>query len=658
MTAEYRREIDGLRGIAVTSVILFHADLEVFSGGFVGVDVFFVISGYLISAILMRELAEGRFSFADFYERRARRILPALAVVIACTIPFAWLWLLPLEMKDFSQSIAAAALSVSNILFWLESDYFDTATNLKPLLHTWSLGVEEQFYLLFPPALLLLWRWPLNRRALAIGLAALASFGLCLVTVGAAPSAAFYLLPFRAWELMAGTLCALWHFRYGRRTSAPLALAGLAALLVSVFTFDKATPFPSAYALLPVAGSCLILTCADTRGLAGRLLAAPPCVGIGVISYSAYLWHQPLLAFGRIYAPDSLSQAELLALASASLPLAFLSWRFVEQPFRARGRSSGRSYFPKALRRTRGRVISLSAATLALAVGFGLWGHIEGGHPSRYTAAQTTFLKTHEWPRRCLFTRLEPLRQLPNAACRFAPRSAPSRGRVALVGDSVMSSLSPAMISYFTARGYEVEQFTHSHCTLTRRHRVNSIDAAACPGFIARVVDYIATEGFDLVITAGAFQGMVKNGVPTLLRTDGAPATRESLALDFRETVTSVAARLLLISPPPRPAVNVRDRAVRELRTHGTQSDYSIDAALYARQVGEIESLFDLALPKGALRIDPGETFCTGGTCHFLHAGAPLLADRTHFTRAGAEHAILPLIDRALRDTDLLSWAN
>jgi peptidoglycan/LPS O-acetylase OafA/YrhL len=207
---DYRPEIDGLRALAVLPVILFHAGFETFSGGFVGVDVFFVISGYLITTIILKELEQDDFSIARFYERRARRILPALFLVMFVCIPFAWLWLLPDDMQRFSQSLVAVSTFVSNLLFWQESGYFDTAAELKPLLHTWSLAVEEQYYVLFPLFLVLV--WPFGKRWILVLLALGAVLSLSLAEWGSfrRPAATFYLLPTRGWELLLGALIAFY----------------------------------------------------------------------------------------------------------------------------------------------------------------------------------------------------------------------------------------------------------------------------------------------------------------------------------------------------------------------------------------------------------------------------------------------------------------
>jgi peptidoglycan/LPS O-acetylase OafA/YrhL len=260
---KYRAEIDGLRALAVVPVILFHAGFELFSGGFVGVDVFFVISGYLITTILIEDIENKRFSIVSFYERRARRILPALFFVMLVCIPFAWLWMLPSQMKDFSQSLVAVSLFASNILFWRESGYFDVSTEEKPLLHTWSLAVEEQYYVLFPIFLLLAWRFGKNRVFWMI--VAMAAISLLLSEWGwrNKPESNFYLAPTRAWEILAGSIAAFMvQWKEVRKNNA-LAILGLAAIVFSIFFYNEATPFPSVYALVPVLGVFLIILYAE-----------------------------------------------------------------------------------------------------------------------------------------------------------------------------------------------------------------------------------------------------------------------------------------------------------------------------------------------------------------------------------------------------------
>ncbi|HSL04205.1 MAG TPA: acyltransferase, partial [Nitrospiraceae bacterium] len=274
----YRREIDGLRAFAVIPVILFHAGFQTFSGGFVGVDVFFVISGYLITSIILEEKQAGTFTLVGFYERRVRRILPALFVVMFACLPFAWLWLPALEMRSFSQSLVAVSGFASNVLFYLKSDYFETAAALKPLLHTWSLAVEEQYYLLFPIFLLLIWR--LGKHWIVAMLAVVAIISLALAQWGSLNHQAFtfFLLPTRGWELLVGAFIAFFlttkddDKATSKRISQSFSIVGLALITCAVFVFDKHTPFPSIYALMPTIGAALIILFATEQTLVGRLL--------------------------------------------------------------------------------------------------------------------------------------------------------------------------------------------------------------------------------------------------------------------------------------------------------------------------------------------------------------------------------------------------
>jgi len=380
---KYRAEIDGLRALAVVPVILFHAGFELFSGGFVGVDVFFVISGYLITTILIDDMENKRFSIVNFYERRARRILPALFFVMLACIPFAWMWMVPSQMKEFSQSLIAVSLFASNILFWRESGYFAAAAEEKPLLHTWSLAVEEQYYVLFPIFLILAWRVGKNRVFWMI--VVMAAISLLLSEWGWRnyPTANFYLAPTRAWELFAGSIAAFVVQKQGVQKNNLLATLGLAAIVFSIFFYDENTPFPSVYALVPVLGVMLLVLCADKATYAAKLLSTKGFVGIGLISYSAYLWHQPLFAFARINSLETPSVSLMLSLSLASLILAYFSWRHIEKPFR-KNETVG----------TLG-VLTISSLGIISLICIGLLGHFEHGFKNRFSE-YTTILEAKD----------------------------------------------------------------------------------------------------------------------------------------------------------------------------------------------------------------------------------------------------------------------
>ena len=346
----YRAEIDGLRAVAVLPVILFHAGFQQFSGGYVGVDVFFVISGYLITSIILVEKQAGTFSLINFYERRMRRILPALFFVMLACIPFAWLWLTPNNFRYFSQSVLSVTVFLSNVYFWLRSGYFDLASEFKPLLHTWSLAVEEQYYLVFPLFILLMWKLG---RGWIFGLLVIFFAGSLALAEWSAynnTSANFYLAPMRAWELALGSFTALyftgrWFPSISDSTHQILSGTGILLIAFAVFTFTKNTPFPGLYALVPTVGTVLVILFTTPKTIVGAILGSKILVGIGLISYSAYLWHQPLLAFARNRLGTGLSLEILMGLCLATMGLAYLSWRFIEQPFRSRDRIARKQLF-------------------------------------------------------------------------------------------------------------------------------------------------------------------------------------------------------------------------------------------------------------------------------------------------------------------------
>jgi peptidoglycan/LPS O-acetylase OafA/YrhL len=377
----YRKEIDGLRTIAVLPVILFHAGFEHFSGGFVGVDVFFVISGYLITTIILSEIEKGKFSLVTFYERRARRIVPALFIVMFVSIFFSWFWLTPSHMKDFSESLVAVCLFASNILFWQETGYWGVENELKPLLHTWSLAVEEQYYVLFPLFLLAMWRF--NKWWILSSFIVIAITSLILSHWAAynLPTANFFLLPMRGWELAIGAGIAF-YFLYRKPVISNLlsnktiddllSWLGLGLIALAVFSFDERTPFPSLYALVPTVGTALIIIFSSKDTSCGRLLGAKPLVSIGLISYSAYLWHQPLFVFARHRSLEEPSLLMFASLSVLSLILAFLSFKYIEAPFRNRKTFS------------RNQIFSITAIGSLIFITFGIVGHLSEGYAFRF----------------------------------------------------------------------------------------------------------------------------------------------------------------------------------------------------------------------------------------------------------------------------------
>jgi peptidoglycan/LPS O-acetylase OafA/YrhL len=453
---EYRKEIDGLRAVAVLPVILFHAGFQVFSGGFVGVDVFFVISGYLITSILLAEIQSGEFSLVNFYERRARRILPALFVTMFVSIFVSWFWLLPRDMQSFSQSLVAVSIFSSNILFWLTSGYFDSTSELKPLLHTWSLAVEEQYYLIFPLFLMLIWK--IGKKYLASILTVVAVISIALAQyclMNNQTQTAFYLLPTRGWELLMGSLVALFLFNSPRyipneKASQIGAGVGLTLLCYAIFAFSKQTPFPGFYALVPTLGTALIIIFATEQTIVGKLLSNRAFVGIGLISYSAYLWHQPLFAFARHFFVDEPGQLLLGGLTLVTIVIAYCSWKYVEKPFRDKQRFSRKSIF----------IYSVFGSLVFIS--FGLVGHFEKGFVNRFSQSQQEILKFEKFNITNVYKSGTCFLDWNQSYLAFSNQCAVSSAdnSIMIWGDSHAASLSFGLRKQFT----DVIQYTASGC--------------------------------------------------------------------------------------------------------------------------------------------------------------------------------------------------
>ncbi|MGJ8638556.1 MAG: acyltransferase family protein [Opitutaceae bacterium] len=341
----YRPEIDGLRALAVVPVVLYHLGIAM-PGGYVGVDIFFVISGYLITGIILKELDQGNFSMLTFYERRVRRILPAFTFMMFGVLLAAWYLFLPYEMEQLGKHLTEVSIFLSN--FWLKAragDYWSPGVENFPLLHTWSLAVEEQYYLFIPPLMILLFRWQRNHIKHWMWFGFIVSLTYCIFTTPHQPAAAFYLLPARSWELIMGSLLYLYSNNPGatvkrKTTSQSFALIGLSMVIISFFTLNSETQFPGYAALLPTFGAALIIyTNRSKLNGVGKLLALTPLRAIGLISYSLYLWHWPLIVFFKAYRyPAHLTKIDQVIILVLSIALAVFSWKFVEQPFRTRNK--------------------------------------------------------------------------------------------------------------------------------------------------------------------------------------------------------------------------------------------------------------------------------------------------------------------------------
>ncbi|MGE4317354.1 MAG: acyltransferase family protein [Deferribacterales bacterium] len=383
---KYRTDIDGLRTMAILPVIFYHAGMNIFSGGYVGVDIFFVISGYLITSIIVKELNDDRFTIANFYVRRVKRIFPALYFLLSFTFILSFFSLMPAHFEAFGKSVVSTVLFSSNILFWSESGYFESAAETKPLLHTWSLGVEEQFYIFFPVILMLVARYGSKKYIRwALGIFII-SLGFSVWSASAHPEAGFYLIPFRSWELMIGALIAL-GFYY--KTDKPLhkhimSVTGFVMLLMSIFMFDKSTPFPSYRALLPCVGTALIII--SEGGIINRMLSWRPIVWIGLLSYSLYLWHWVLFALRNYWENVHIPEFYKSNLFLIFLTFAFASFSYyvVEKPLRVAKIQRKRLFF------------SVTFAVMAVFTLIGGYTAYDKGMPGRIPDVALEYTKSYK----------------------------------------------------------------------------------------------------------------------------------------------------------------------------------------------------------------------------------------------------------------------
>lgn len=621
----YRPEIDGLRAIAVLSVIFSHANFTAFAGGFIGVDVFFVLSGYLITRIILGEYTDGRFSLLRFYERRARRILPALFFIMLACLSLAWLLLMPAAYEEFSKSLIAAAFSVSNFYFWKKTDYFAAESSEVPLLHTWSLGVEEQYYMLFP--LLFLWRFKVSTIFRIVLLTAVCSLLFSEWGSRAIPTANYYLLPGRAWEILAGSLCAF-HVKAGlRKSNGWLAMLGLAMILAAIFIYEPSTRIPSLLALLPVAGTALFLLYSSQENLAGRLLSQPVMVFVGKISFSAYLWHQPVFAYWRLQSLEPPGPMVMGALIVLVLVLAVATWFLIEQPFRHRKTSTFRLAAAVS-----GGVVAFVAA--------GVFGIVKDGMPSRIDPKLLAFIDDTTWSSNCLFQVKDGLPTLPVTKCIFDEDDGPE---VAIWGDSIGSSIAPALVEKLNARGEGLVQLTHGSCApIPGISIARAGNAANCDAFNQRAFDYLLRSDVEVVVLTASWVAFFNE---SHLNIDGNEQTRGSVSIEsvegnFSDAVSRLqraGKSVILLYPGPRFAKKVADEMAAIMAKGDDTPTFEYSRASFVKNTQRAYAFLDALQNKQLTRVWPERVFCEGPSiCIYGRDGTAYVADRTHYTSAGA----------------------
>ena len=635
----YRADIDGLRGIAVLAVLLSHAKFELFAGGFVGVDVFFVISGFLITSFILPDVQARKFSLVGFYERRIRRLFPALfAVVLISAVPAAFI-LTPPEFKDFGQSVLAAASFSSNILFWWESGYFGAAGAAKPLLHTWTLAVEEQFYVTYPLFLMLIARFSGGRFVPITVIVLVVSIGLSVWMIGFDRMMAFYFAPSRAFELMIGALIAMGAFpecRHGRLGTG-FGVLGLGMIAWSVGSYDSTTAFPGLKALVPTIGTGLVIYSALAGPTAvSRALSWRPLVFTGLISYSLYLWHWPLLVFAQLYVPVPLGVAATLGLLLLSGLVATLSWRFVEKPFRgAKGRLKRRQLFAAA------------GAVSAVSVILGLGIHLARGVPQRYApivdraaAVAIDPFPNHE---RCHSKSVDEVRAGKLCRIGFDQAQEPS---FLLLGDSHAEALAPAINDSAKRHGATGLIATASGCTPLLGVTLED-GTELCQPFLEAVIHLLnANPRLETVVLIGRWavraEGTTNNLPPFFFRDANTRQTgRAENRRVFRRSLIRLLERLegrkvYIVASVPEMLGDVPAEIARgHMLGRPPVLEPSL-ASFFERQnavfsiLGEVEDTHSVEV------LFPHRLLCNDAVCPASKDGMPLYFDGDHLTAESA----------------------
>jgi peptidoglycan/LPS O-acetylase OafA/YrhL len=645
----YRPDIDGLRAIAVVSVILCHFGVPGFAGGYIGVDVFFVISGFLITSIVLRDLADGTFTIAKFYERRARRILPAFLFVTVLTSVAAVKLFLPQDLVAFGKSLLASAVFATNVLFWQEGGYFAAPSELKPLLHTWSLSIEEQFYVIFPLLLSFLRRKRPRYLHGSVLTLLLLSLALCVWATGRREFA-FYLLPSRAWELMAGALLATVSApsRLSARARGVVGLAGLLGIMLPVTLYSNRTLFPGIAAALPCFASAAVVL-AGPSGPVAYVLSRRVPVFLGRISYSLYLVHWPLLVFAKYYLPEGLGAAHVSALLVASLVLATLSWRFVETPFRR----------PAPARMSAAPVLKWAAAGLAMVALAGGVLVLGKGYPSRVPTEVLAVATAHGERDRakpgCMDRVLARRRTFPQDCGIGAVGAAPS---FALWGDSHAASVSGGVAA-------EALRAKRTGVLLSKVGCPPLLDAdiaqglgahRGCRKLASAVLDYLeSSPQIDRVLIVGrwsvyihgqlvADSGAVSSSDPLLLDPQGRPTTAEDRAALLAAALQRTAQRLLakgkrvyVNEPVPEIGWDVPLTLARLGWFHPTTKLTGPSLLDYrARNELAIAVLTRLKNDGIISTVSPQLALCGSDGCRVRDGEAVLYADGDHLSRVGS----------------------
>lgn len=664
MHLKYRPEIDGLRALAVLSVIVYHAEFllngrQVLEGGFIGVDIFFVISGYLITLIILREIQSGVFSFSNFYERRARRILPVLFVVMLCSTPLAWLYMLPDALKEYAASILSSLVFGSNFLFWQEDSYTAEPSALKPFLHTWSLSIEEQFYVVLPVLLIFLFRYAKNSIGALILVLVLISLAAAEYSSRFFPESAFYLLPARAWELLAGSLMAKLEFDKGRTVNPSVGKImpslGLILVVVSFFLFDKSTRHPSLWTVFPVVGTMLIIWFSSRGEWVTSLLSSRPFVGVGLISYSLYLWHFPVFAFDRVMHGDHAGTHKYINIGLTVL-LAVMTYYFIERPARDRKLIGGKS------------MAAILTVTFMVLVTVSMYALVKegrvinrAGHVQELinTAVRDNALyndaKCHDYVKPCI----------------ISPTT--KSLTITLVGDSHAGAISGELLRQSVAQGYGYAQFTSSACTHiqglynpNRNEAFNdkcSANAMAFSDFIRDNTDLLIVHMgyYPFWLSGKAFSnGKIVNTKQSSLKViDASKGLSVSGVVEHEvKNWLAMGHHALLVYPVPEVGVHVPKYFSRLLQNEADlksirQYELKVSVEAFHERAKDVISLFDGIGSDQVIRVKPESVFCSmvDKVCYAHDNNGLFYTDSNHLSKIGAQK-VVEMVMREISDQD------
>ena len=638
----WRPDVEGLRGVAAILVVLYHSRMGLFHGGFIGVDIFFVVSGFVITRQVVLALDRGRFSLEWFLHRRVRRLLPAATLMVAATLFIGNLVLFPIDLVNLAESSIAVLAWVGNFYFWRQHSYFADSGPELPLLHMWSLGVEAQFYLLFPFLLLAMLRWFPRHATSALGAVAAVSLALSIWGTHQHPGASFYLLPTRLWQFLVGAMLVLrgQDATVSGNARQGLAFLGAAAMLVGATRLSPQTPYPGVAALLPVLATALVVSFAPGTQV-GRLLSRPQFVAVGAASYSLYLWHWPVLVFLR-YRFGADPGPVLLALALVAIAvLTYLSWRFIEEPYR-RNAPVGQSY--------RMSVVLCAAAACALAsvVFISL-----DGRPGRIPPAALDFDaqrtlhgsgddRCHAGPPQVVNV---------DELCHSGSAGA-VRGRVLVWGDSHAYAIVPVLSGLASERGKELWQATYSSCPpLIGVDVARMAGSHHCREFNDMVLRAVRQFDIRSVVLSSYWSEYV--GDPALDPVDrwldpyssrdalggqDAAANRRTFEAALTRTVAALqaaGAKVLILREVPTQQEFVPVELARAVIDGQDVSRVAMPLAKHVARSGPADSIIRRAVTPDQL-VDPAAFLCTEGRCPASLDGQPLYIDAHHLSAAGA----------------------